>query len=262
MRSRLGIVVWMGIAATVPLAGQALQGPTAEGWQAYVAATEARVVRQRGEALTFSEPVTRGKVVVEQVKMRGPRGDLDVPGATINHWRGVVLIPGASLDDMLARLEREPPGLKQPDVVSSAVLESRPGWARVSLRLHRSFVLSAVFDTEHEVTFLRQSRTRASSQSTATRIVELDSAGTPRERAKRPDEDRGLLWRWNAYWRYEQVERGVLVECESLTLSRPVPGILDFVVSPLMSKLARESMDRTLAALRERFGSAPDRGGF
>jgi hypothetical protein len=178
MRSRLGIVVWMGIAATVPLAGQALQGPTAEGWQAYVAATEARVVRQRGEALTFSEPVTRGKVVVEQVKMRGPRGDLDVPGATINHWRGVVLIPGASLDDMLARLEREPPGLKQPDVVSSAVLESRPGWARVSLRLHRSFVLSAVFDTEHEVTFLRQSRTRASSQSTATRIV----SWTARER--------------------------------------------------------------------------------
>jgi len=33
-------------------------------------------------------------------------------------------------------------------------------------------------------------------------------------------DDRGFLWRLNAYWRYEQVAGGVIAECESITLSR------------------------------------------
>jgi hypothetical protein len=123
----------------------------------------------------------------------------------------------------------------------------------VSVRVQRSLILSAVFDTVHEVTFQRQSETRASSRSAATRIVEIADAGTPREREKRPDEDRGLLWRWNAYWRYEQVEGGVLVECESVTLSRPVPLMLRPIAGPLVNHVARESMDRTLATFRDRF---------
>ena len=249
------VAVCAGIASPVVLAGQTLRGPTAAGWQAYVAAIEARVERERGQALTSSTAIERGQVLVEPVRMRGPGGDLEVPDATVNHWRGLALIPGARLDDVLSRLEREPPDTRQQDVLASAVLDQRPGWNKVSLRVHRSLVLSAVFDTEHETTFQRQGAARASSQSTATKIVEVDHAGTPSERAKRPDEDRGLLWRWNAYWRYEQVDRGVLVECESLTLSRHVPVLLGPVVGPLMNKVAKESMERTLVTLRERFGT-------
>ena len=83
--------------------------------------------------------------------------------------------------------------------------------------------------------------------------MEVADAGTPKERPKRPDEDRGLLWRWNAYWRYEQVEQGVLVECESVTLSRTIPMLLRPVAGPIVGHVARESMDRTLAVFRERF---------
>jgi hypothetical protein len=253
MRIWVGVAIWIGIASTVVLAWQALSGPTEAGWQAYVAATEARVARDRAQALAGREAIDRGQVLIEKVLMTGPAGELEVPDATVNHWHGLILIPGARLDDVLSRLEREPPDTRQQDVLASAVLGQRQGWLKVSLRVQRSFVLAAVFDTEHEVTFQRQSVTRASSRSTATKIVEVDNAGTPREREKRPDEDRGLLWRWNAYWRYEQVERGVLVECESLTLSRPVPMLVWPVAGPLISRLARESMERTLVAFRERF---------
>jgi len=45
----------------------------------------------------------------------------------------------------------------------------------------------------------------------------------------------------------------VLVECESITLSRSVPLLLRPVAGPLVSHVARESMDRTLAVFRERF---------
>jgi hypothetical protein len=43
------------------------------------------------------------------------------------------------------------------------------------------------------------------------------------------------------------------VECESVTLSRPVPMLLKPIAGPLVSKVARESMERSLIALRERF---------
>jgi hypothetical protein len=253
MQKLLSIVAWVGVASAVGISGQALRSPTAAGWQVYVAATEARVARDAGQALPRNAAVGRGQVLVERVQMTGPSGELEVPDASVNHWRGLVLVPGAKIGDVLSRLEREPPDTRQEDVLSSAILEHRPGWLRVSVRVQRSLILSAVFATEHEVTFQRQSETRASSRSTATRIVEIADAGTPREREKRPDEDRGLLWRWNAYWRYEQVEGGVLVECESVTLSRSVPLVIRPIAGPLVNHVARESMDRTLVTFRDRF---------
>jgi hypothetical protein len=87
----------------------------------------------------------------------------------------------------------------------------------------------------------------------ATKIVEIADAGTPDERPKSEDQDRDLLWRWHAYWRYEQSPQGVLIECESITLSRTVPLLLRPVAGPLVNHVARESMDRTLVVFRERF---------
>ena len=36
-------------------------------------------------------------------------------------------------------------------------------------------------------------------------------------------DDHGYMWKLNSYWRYKQVDGGVLVEIESLTLSRDLP---------------------------------------
>jgi hypothetical protein len=241
-------------AAALPAAGQELSPKVAAGWKAYLAAAESRIARGRGQAIPRRADVDRGEIFIEEVDTSGPGGErLEVPDASVHDWRGTVLVPGATLDDMLSRLEREPPDTRQEDVVSSSIIEQRPGWLKVAIRVRRSLILSAVFDTVHEVTFERYGPSRAASWSTATKIVEVADAGTPKERPKRPDEDRGLLWRWNAYWRYEQVEKGVLVECESITLSRTVPLLLRPVAGPLIGHVARESMDRTLAVFRERF---------
>jgi hypothetical protein len=240
------------VIAAVP-AAQDLPPPVAAGWQAYVAAAAARITRERGQAIPRRPGVERGEIVIEQVSTPGPGGNLEVPDAAVHHWRGTVLVPGARLDEVVSRLEREPPDSRQEDVVSSSILQARPGWIKVAIRVRRSLILSAVFDTEHEVYFERHGPSRSSSWSIATKIVEIADAGTPKERPKRPEEDRDLLWKWNAYWRYEQVERGVLVECESITLSRPVPFMLKPVAGPLVSHVARESMDRTLSVFRDRF---------
>jgi hypothetical protein len=45
------------------------------------------------------------------------------------------------------------------------------------------------------------------------------------------------------------------VECESLTLSRGVPAILAPFIKPMINGVAKESMQRTLSALRDRFAT-------
>ena len=67
------------------------------------------------------------------------------------------------------------------------------------------------------------------------------------------------MWRLNAYWRYVPVEGGVLVECESLALSRSVPvGGLRSVAAPIIDQVSRESLENTLGAL----GPALPRPGY
>ena len=240
-------------ALTASVAAQTLPDAVETGWTRYLAAAEARLAADRGKPIPRRAGVERGAIVVEQVDEPGPGGALRVPDAAVHHWRGTVLVPGASLDDVMRRLEREPPDTRQEDVVSSSILQARPGWIRVAIRVRRSLIMSAVFDTEHEVGFARVDASHGASWSAATKIVEIDGAGTPEERPKRADQDRDLLWRWNAYWRYEQTPEGVLVECESITLSRTIPLLLRPVAGPLVNHVARESMDRTLAVFRERF---------
>lgn len=84
----------------------------------------------------------------------------------------------------------------------------------------------------------------------STRIVEIQDAGTPRERARPEGSDRGFLWRVNAYWTYREVPTGVLAELESLTLSRGIPIGLSAIARPLIEHVAVGSMRRTLEALR------------
>jgi hypothetical protein len=46
------------------------------------------------------------------------------------------------------------------------------------------------------------------------------------------------------------VAGGVIIECESVSLSRTVPSVVRYIVGPLIDSTARESMTRTLEAVR------------
>jgi hypothetical protein len=111
-------------------------------------------------------------------------------------------------------------------------------------------VITVHYNTEHDVEYRTIDATHASSRSMATKIAELANAGTPTEREKKPGEDRGFLWRLNAYWRYEQVPGGVLIECESISLSRSIPFALRLFVTRAVTGIARESLEKTLRGLR------------
>ena len=57
------------------------------------------------------------------------------------------------------------------------------------------------------------------------------------------------MWKLNSDWRYKQFDGGVLVEIESLTLSRDLPAIIGPLIRPIVTSTARESMTRTLASV-------------
>ncbi len=264
----LGLVVMMSV--TVDAAE--LKPRTVAAWTDYVAATETRIAGElapsdRFLVMDFQAPddadagraaVQSGRIVVTKMRTRHADGKgIDVPKGAIHHWRGAMFVPDVTLDEVLANARRsaEEDHLQE-DVLESRILEQGPDTMRVYLKVKRKKFITVVFNTEHEVEYSRHGSTHASSASRATKIAELIGPETPNEREKPEGRDRGFLWRLNSYWRYSAVDGGVLVECESLTLSRSIPVVLRVFIGRLISSAARESMDRTLESMRTRLTSA------
>ncbi|MCZ6769611.1 MAG: hypothetical protein O7D93_10230 [Acidobacteria bacterium] len=262
------VVLAMGVADS-PVMAAKLQGKTLKAWDEYVRLTEERIKGELNASTGFlaqdfqsfpkaqmeRDAALSGRILVEKMKTLNPSGrKIKVPAGTIHHWRGSVFIPNVDLERVLAQV-RNPAQQEQlqEDVLESRILEESDDSLRLYLKLVRSKIVTVTYNTEHLIEYQRHGEGLASSRSIATRIVELDQAGTPAEREKPKGKDRGFLWRLNSYWRYQQVDGGVLVECESLTLSRGVPAILAFFIKPIITGVARESMERTLSSMRERF---------
>lgn len=246
-----------------------LQPKTSQGFARYVAAVEARIDRElRGngplldierqpaaqQARTMAA-LRRGEVVVTRgVARDDSASEIAIEGGLINHWRGTVFVPKVSLDVLLKVLqEPQSDKHKQEDVLSSRVVSRDGDSQKVFLRLRRTKFVTVVYDTEYDVDYHRLSPDRAYSNSISTRIVEIENAGTPQERALPEGNDHGYMWRLNSYWRYKQAGDGVIVEIESLTLSRSLPRIIGALIRPIVNSTARESMTRTLASVRARF---------
>jgi hypothetical protein len=245
----------MGTAASAqPVDAARLKPETEAAWRQYIRETEARREReiaagQRRAAAppTQIEVVPMGASGSNTTTAATGDGRIDVPSGLIHHWRGRVFIPGVTLDDVLRYVHTAP---RQSDVLASKILEDRGDTLRVYLKLTRTEIITVTYNTEHLVELRRHGPGRASSRSVATKIAELENANQSDEREKPAGDDLGLLWRLNAYWWYEEVPGGVLVECESLSLSRAIPLLLKPFASGTVSRVARESMTRTLDTMR------------
>lgn len=257
---RTGVPLVAGVMLLgVPSAASA--GPdaaTLEAWNAYARTIDTRYAAPPANGGAFfaqdlpghpggwREAVRRGELTTVRI---------DTPSAAdgrIHHWAGAMFVPGASVAQVIDRLIAQAGGESRfyEDVVDSRLLARDGDRLRVFMKLRRTTVLTATFNTEHAVEYRRMGPRRGSSRSVATRIAELADVGTPQEHERRPEDDRGFLWKLNAYWRFEAADGGVLVECESLSLSRGVPALLRPVANPIITRVARESLERTLLGLK------------
>jgi putative flippase GtrA len=222
------VVALVGICICSTAASAAPSSATVVAWERYVAQTEKRLDARRNAA-----PPAGSRTAIP-----AEGESIAVEGGTISDWRGAVFIPDVTLDDLLARLQYPGTAPPQDDVLSSRVISRGPDSLHVFIRLVRHAIVTVTYDTEHEMTFTRRTPSIATARSTATRIEEVGAS------------DRGFLWRLQSYWRYEQVDGGVRVELQSLTLSRTVPALIRPIASPIVSRIASESTVRTLEALR------------
>ena len=195
--------------------------------------------------------VRGGDIVLENVG----DGTVDIGGGTISHWRGYLFVPGVSLEDVLdgAAVRGAAVKHRQEDVLESRVLSREGDSLRLFLKVRRTAIVTAAYNTEHSVSYTRLSPTRAISRSISTRIAELQDVGTSHERERPVGQDRGFMWRLHSYWRYEAVKGGVIVQLDSVTLSRDIPWAIRIMAAPIIDRIARESMNRTLAAVRTRY---------
>ena len=220
-----------------------LKAKTASDFAKYVAAVEARRARDIADHEPFLDierqppaqlartmaTLKRGEVIVTRgVARDDSSNEVSIDGGLINHWRGTVFVPNVKLD---ATAE---------GAAGTADRQAQAGRRAVVARrlARRRFAEGVPAAAAHQVRDrgLRH-RIRRRSTSGSRRIAPGATASRRRSsRSKTPARRasarcpkatiHGYMWRLNSYWRYKQLDDGVLVEIESLTLSRSLPAII------------------------------------
>jgi len=175
------------------------------------------------------------------------------PGAMIHHWIGTIFIPAASVQQVLAVVQdyNRHQEYYSPQVERSKLLQHAGNDFHFYYRLRFNKILTVVLDTEHQVHYTQVDAMHVLSNSYTTRIAEVKNAGEADETTLPPGKDTGFLWRLNSYWRFEESDGGVYVQCEAISLTRDVPKGLGLIIEPFIQNIPKESLDFTLRSTRE-----------
>jgi hypothetical protein len=255
-----GFVLWrliiLFVFATAPgqVAGEPAPAAIA-AFNTYFGVVESRLAQQHRSQNGFLAPVAsgpenemrlrRGELIVEKLT---PATGAELPGAMLHHWRGTAFAPGAKAADF-ERLMKDFNAYSQhfsPQVVQAKILTQQGDHFQASMRVRQKHVITVVMDTSYDITFGRLDALHGYSISRSTRIAEIDSPGTSRERALNSGEEHGFLWRLNTYWSYEERDGGLYMQIESVSLTRSIPTGLGWAIGPFVESVPRESLEFTL----------------
>jgi hypothetical protein len=199
------------------------------------------------------ERLKRGEVVIQRLETLDHGAPVGVPDGLIHHWVGLVFIPGAGLRRTLALLQNydEHSRIYAPRVLRSKLIELDGDEFKIFLRLRDKNVVTVVLDTEYDVKYIRLDSARACSQSSSTRVAQVENPGEKDERDKPVGHDNGYLWRLNSYWRFWERDGGVYVQLEAISLTRDIPEGLGWLVRPFITSIPKESLVFTLDRTRD-----------
>ena len=236
-----------------------LEPRTLQAFDAYVrqAETEMEQTLHGSRAFLWSDQpperaqdVRRGKVVAQFWSGRGP---VKVPSGLIHDWIAAAFIPASTIQEIFAVIQDydNHKNIYKPEVVDSKLIRRDENDFQIYLRLLKKKIITVVLDSDHEVHYRPVDRTRWVCRSYTTRIAEVENAESPDERIMQPDTGHGFLWRLYSYWRFEERDAGVVVECRAISLTRDVPFGLGWAIEPIIQKLPKESLIHSLEATRQ-----------
>ncbi len=252
----LGFVLLLSVPCSRARAADAPQPAANAGFDAYLEKVEARLAHQHQSPTGFlagldsARDRLRGGELVSENLNAGSNTNL--PGAMLHHWRGTAFVPNAQVADFerLMKNFNTYPQHFSPDVLQAKVLSERNDngvdHIDASMRVRQKHVLTVVMDMNYDVVFARLDAQHGYSSSRSTRVAEIGSAGTSKERALSDDEEHGFLWRLNTYWSYEEGDGGLYMQIESVSLTRSIPTGLAWAIKPFVESVPRESLEFTL----------------
>jgi hypothetical protein len=236
-----------------------LNPKTLEAFDAYIRNTETEMERslQGSGSFLWSQQAPERAQVVDQGQVAAQfwsgEGPAKIPKGLIHDWIAAAFIPDSNIQEILAVIQDydNHKNTYKPEVVDSKLISRDGNNFQVYLRLLKKKIITVVLDTNHEVHYRPVDQTRWVCRSYTTRIAEVENAGKPDERVLEPDTGYGYLWRLYSYWRFEERNAGVVVECRAISLTRDVPFGLGWAIEPIIEKLPKESLVNTLEATRQ-----------
>jgi hypothetical protein len=121
---------------------------------------------------------------------------------------------------------------------------------KIFLRVLKKKIITVVLDTDHDVHYTPLEEKRWFCRSYTTRIAEVEGVDTAKEKVLEPDTGYGFLWRLHSYWKFDEKNGGVTVECRAISLTRDIPMGLGWIIDPIVRNLPQESLIHTLDATR------------
>ena len=244
-----------------------LKPATSEAFERYARATEARIDREtsRPDLILYTEglpaprrdlvraQLQRGEVFMDRLHIRDGSGkEMKAPDALVHHWIGAAFIPCVTLQQTLELVQdySRHQDIYRPEVVRSKLVSRNGPDLKIFYRLRKKKVITVTLNTDHDVHYSLLSAQRATSRSYTTRIQEVADADSPQEKEKPIGNDGGFLWRLYSYWRFEEKDGGVYIECESISLTRDIPFVVSWIVKPFVTDIPKESLQATMGSTR------------
>ena len=264
-RSSILVLLWL-VALCASGHAAELKQKTTTAFDQYVAATEARFNQELRPGGTFLyvdglsaeekrkayEQLKHGEILVEKLETKAPGVSADVPDGMVHHWVGLIFIPGATLASTLPLVKDydRRAELYKPDVSASRTLFHNGDEYKMFLRLHQKKFTTVDFNTTYDVHWGQVDPTKVFSNSISTRIAEVKDPAKPDGDELPVGSGHGYLWRLNTYWRFEEKDGGVYLQCEALSLTRDMPTGLGWLLKPLVTSIPKASLNRALGQTR------------
>jgi len=257
---RQSLVLLLLTLACGPLPAEA-PAPASQAFDHYAAQLDSRLATQHLTAATFlallspadQQTLRTGQPILEEIP-----GTPRLESAMLHHWRGTMLVPGAHAADfeqLLREISRYPqrfaPQVLSAHALSTQALSAQPtspsgNHITTAMRIRQTHILTVVLDATYELQFARLDPRHGFCISRSTRVSEVENPGSPAEHLLAPGREHGYLWRLNTYWTWAETDSGLLIQVETLSLSRAIPRSLAWAIQPFVSSVPRESLEFTL----------------
>jgi hypothetical protein len=269
MRTRVVAVIGLifCVLGSTPVRAAELKEKTVAAFDKYAAATEARInseLRPGGPFLYIDslgtdamkssyDQLKNGQILVDKVETKGQGISSDPPDGMIHHWVGLVFIPGVTLSNILPVVQdyEHRAELYKPEVTASHLIWHQGNDYKFFLRLYEKRFTTVVFNTEYVAHWGEVEPKKLYSHSISAKIAEVKDPSRPDGEEWPVGQGRGYLWRLNTYWRFEEKDGGVYLQCEALSLTRDIPYGLGWLLRPLVTKVPRDSLNRALGETRK-----------